>query len=401
MNQIESLLDYAKNHVPFHRRRAPDNHLVLEHWPLMAKEDLVAYSLDVSCDLLSEIRQPGGYLVASGGTTAKPKYAYYDHEEVAALTKNIANHFMSNGMAAGDKVVNYMTAPDMWSAFILVDKALSFLPVTVFPLGYSPNMDSAMEVFGHFKPNTIIGISSMILNFARHTAQHNPRIRVQKVYYAGEPMPQASRNLLSSILGCEFVRSAGYATTDVGSIAWQCPHCEPGEHYAFKDTLVEIIDDEIVVTPLFRRAMPIIRYRTGDEGLWASPSCDCGQGAPKFKLRGRVDNLQNVWGCWVGYDDIVGILESLDIGCMAVQMRIQPGEDGGQALFVRFECLNPPDTKTMGGLRDRFYEVCENVRETVPRERLERDLFFESAPAGTLERNRRTGKVIPVIDARG
>ena len=400
MDAVAAFLDYAKCHVPFHRRRAPRDHLVLANWPLMAKEDLAEHPLDSDSDLLSEARQAGGYLVASGGTTVKPKYVYYSHGEVAALSANIGRHFMANGMAAGDGVVNYMTAGDMWSSFILVDKALSGLPVTVFPLGYSPSMDSAMDVFARFKPSAIVGITSMIVDFARHTAKHNPGIRVRKVYYAGEPMLQASADLLISLWGCEFIRSAGYASTDVGSIAWQCPHCKVGEHFAFDDTKVEIINDELVVTPLFRKAMPIIRYRTGDKARWASPSCDCGRGAPCFQLLGRLDNVLLVWGCRILCDDVAGMLEKLDIGYMAAQMRVQFGAGGEQVLFVRFECQSPPGATPMGELRDRFYAVCEDLHGIVSRERLERDLFFESVPVGSLERNPRTGKVIPVIDAR-
>jgi len=400
MNKIAALLEYAKTNVPFHRRRAPLEYRVLEHWPLMGKEDLVAYSLDVSSDLLSEARERGGYIVASGGTTAKPKYLYYTYEEFLTVSRNVGRCMLRNGLEPGDGVVNYLSAGDMWSSFIMMDKALFGLPVTIYPLGYSPKMDSAAEVFACFKPNVVIGIPSMILNFARYTAEHHPRIRVQKVFYGGEPMPVASKDLLASIWQCELVRSVGYASTDAGSIGWQCPHCQPGEHYAFDDNVVEIVDDEIVTTPLFRKAMPVIRYRTGDRGQWVSPSCDCGQGAPMFKLLGRIDNVLLVWGCRILHDAIVGVLGTLDIGCTAVQVRIQ-SRDGGQVLLVKFECLRPPQADVAGLLRDRFYEACEDIHGIVSREALDHDLFFESVPADTLERNWRTGKAIPIIDARG
>jgi phenylacetate-CoA ligase len=46
---------------------------------------------------------------------------------------------------------------------------------------------------------------------------------------------------------------------------------------------------EIVVTNLFSRAMPIIRYRTGDVGELGSEPCSCGRSLPLLK---KIDGRQ-------------------------------------------------------------------------------------------------------------
>lgn len=400
MNPLESLLDFAKNHVPFHRGRAPqDDHLALERWPLMTKHDIESHSLDRSNDLISLPQDDGGFVAASGGTTAKPKYIYYARSELPSLIANMAKHFVANGLEPGDGVVNYFRAGDMWSSFVMIDRTMAILPVTIYPLGCTQRMDYAAEIFELFKPNVIIGVPSMLLDFARYCSDQHRQVKIQKVYYAGEPMASAATGLLKSIWSCDLIRSAGYASTDVGSIGWQCLHCEVGEHYPFDDIFVEIIDGEIVVTSLSRRAMPIIRYRTGDGGKWIMPRCECGAGAPMFKLLGRFDNVILIWGFRIFYDEIIAIFEQMQLSYTAVQVRAY-SKEGEQCLLVKIEAPGPLPPLDEARLRDKFYELGSDIGGRVPRAMLDRRLFFEATPAGSLERSERTGKVIQIVDSR-
>ena len=54
-------------------------------------------------------------------------------------------------------------------------------------------------------------------------------------------------------------------------------HAQPGE------------TAEIVVTDLYNKAMPLIRYRVGDMGVYSDRSCGCGRGLPILeKVIGRT-----------------------------------------------------------------------------------------------------------------
>jgi phenylacetate-coenzyme A ligase PaaK-like adenylate-forming protein len=396
MTPVESFLDFAKTHVPFHRRRAPAQHLVLSNWPLMAKADLEAYRIGTSTDLLSS-GQAVGYILASGGTTAKPVYVLYSHDEMAVMAQNLCHHFRLNGMEPGDKVVNYFGAGDMCGGFLLADKILEALPITILPLAYTQRMDYSLEILDHFRPDAIMGSLSAMTGLALRGAEQGRQIRISKVFSGGEPVTPGAMNLLQSTWNCELIRSAGYATTEVGSIGWQCPYCEIGEHHAFKDTIVEIIDGEIVVTSLRRRAMPMIRYRTGDQGRWENTACRCGDEEPTFTLLGRCDNALLVWGVWVLFSDLVGTLHDLNISFTAIQAHIH-AEGHQQLLTVKVESPAPP--RASQPLRCALYERARDISAVLPREALDQSLFFDFVPVGSLPRDSRTGKVIPVIDTR-
>jgi phenylacetate-CoA ligase len=164
---------------------------------------------------------------------------------------------------------------------------------------------------------------------------------------------------------------------------------------------VEIIDDEIVVTPLYRRLMPIIRYRTGDRGKWVEPSCDCGGGLPLFKLQGRIDSVILIWGCRIIHDHI--ILPLIDRGLDTATLQIEARLDSDkEILTVRFEkdSITSMADALKTDLRNDVYTLSTDVANTLSRPFLDTHLFFEPVQPGTLKRNERTGKVVPFLDLR-
>ena len=77
-----------------------------------------------------------------------------------------------------------------------------------------------------------------------------------------------------------------YGCTEIKEIAWECER-HNGYHINEDEVLVEIINDDkpvgfdevgdIVITDLRNKAMPLIRYRIGDRGLFRSKPCSCGR----------------------------------------------------------------------------------------------------------------------------
>ena len=80
-----------------------------------------------------------------------------------------------------------------------------------------------------------------------------------------------------------------YGTSETKEIAWECTD---GRMHLNADVVhLEAVDDagqslpageegDLVATLLVSRAMPLIRYRTGDRGLLLSERCSCGCAMP-------------------------------------------------------------------------------------------------------------------------
>jgi phenylacetate-CoA ligase len=91
-----------------------------------------------------------------------------------------------------------------------------------------------------------------------------------------------------------------YGGRDIKFVAQECSR-RKGLHINSENVFVEIVRDgrpvspgelgEIVITRLDNLAMPFIRYRSGDLGVMAKDTCDCGRSLPLLeKVEGRVQD---------------------------------------------------------------------------------------------------------------
>jgi phenylacetate-CoA ligase len=112
------------------------------------------------------------------------------------------------------------------------------------------------------------------------------------VVLSGEQVDSRVRALVDKAFGCPV--TSLYTLAEAGVVASECSDTH-GYHVEERAAVVEIVDEngepappgsdgEVVVTPLQNRAMPLLRYRTGDRGRWADQSCDCGQTADLLYL---------------------------------------------------------------------------------------------------------------------
>ncbi len=77
-----------------------------------------------------------------------------------------------------------------------------------------------------------------------------------------------------------------YSTTETGPIGY---YCLIANHYhVFSDIYLETVNESILVSKLFPSALPLLRYRTGDQGEIIKSDCLCGfHGTSLDSLQGR------------------------------------------------------------------------------------------------------------------
>jgi phenylacetate-CoA ligase len=111
-----------------------------------------------------------------------------------------------------------------------------------------------------------------------------PPAGLRAVFTTAEPLFDWQKKAIESAFGCP--AAVEYGCRDGGLAALECP--EGGLHIAAEHMVVEIADPdaegrgEIVLTNLDSRALPIIRYRTGDIGSLDGTPCPCGRGLPRL-----------------------------------------------------------------------------------------------------------------------
>lgn len=128
-------------------------------------------------------------------------------------------------------------------------------------------------------------------------ARFAPRLKIRAVLLSADYVSQSSRESIKSAWGAEVFEHYGMTEMGLGC-AVSCAY-QRGGHIRENDLLIEIIDPEsgrvlpagergeIVFTTLTRRAMPLIRYRTGDISRIVPGECPCGT---RLLTLGRVED---------------------------------------------------------------------------------------------------------------
>jgi phenylacetate-CoA ligase len=147
------------------------------------------------------------------------------------------------------------------------------------------------ELFLRFRPHVLYGCTTAIRLLAEELAESKPRFPSPiSVVTTAETLDTETRRRLATRFGCPVFDF--YGLTEVGLVGWECA-AHDGYHLAEEGTLVEAIplDDgetsRLVMTSLEPRAMPFIRYDSGDVGvLHDESSCSCGR---SLRRLGRVE----------------------------------------------------------------------------------------------------------------
>ncbi len=150
-----------------------------------------------------------------------------------------------------------------------------------------------------FKPEVIDSYPSFLLLLARELEKKGNAIQPRLVFVSGELLDARSRKLINSSFETEMFDT--YGCTEAGFIAWECSE-HAGYHTNVDLVVAEFVKDgeqvaagesgEIILTPLWNFAMPLIRYKVGDIGTPSGESCPCGRGLPLMKvLEGRFEDL--------------------------------------------------------------------------------------------------------------
>jgi phenylacetate-CoA ligase len=118
---------------------------------------------------------------------------------------------------------------------------------------------------------------------------------LRALYVGGEPLSAARRARINELWGVPVVQE--YGSTETGSLAGEC---DQGRMHLWADRAIfevfhpetgEVTDDgvgQLVVTPLFREAMPLLRYNLEDDVEVSMDDCPCGWALPTVRVLGRA-----------------------------------------------------------------------------------------------------------------
>jgi len=274
--------------------------------PALHLDDLEAYL----AGLVGDERFAGRYWVSStSGSSGRKSIIPSDAEEWAMILASYARANQWAGINAGllhpvRMAVVSSTAP--WHQSARVAATLRS------PLVDSHRLDAAappaqiVARLNELQPQVLVAYASMVRMLAEEQLAGRLQIAPQAVNSASEPLTAEGRVLAQR--AWQLPPFDVYAATETGGIAAECEQ-HTGMHLFEDLVLAEVVDadgrpvpsgitgDRLLVTVLFSRTLPLIRYELTDRVRLATKACPCGR---PFRLlaavEGRTDDLLRLPG---------------------------------------------------------------------------------------------------------
>ena len=293
LEKLNEVLQYAKDNSAFYAKQfkgaKADTLKGFASLPFVYPDDVAGHGTKMLCTHAGDVKRIVS--TATSGSSGEPKRVYFSEEDLESTVEYFA-HGLDEFVIPGDRALILFpgNAPD--GLCDLISRALKALSCEPYWFGY-PAPERYGELLDAIEEKNIsflIGTAASMAQAARYSLEcgRDKRIssRVRGVLASAAFVDEKDRLDIMRIWSCAF--DEHYSMTETGyALAVGCS-CPCGYHIWESGVYVEIVDPvtgkpkkdgeegEVVVTTLNKRAMPFIRYRTGDIGRIVPGKCSCG-----------------------------------------------------------------------------------------------------------------------------
>jgi phenylacetate-CoA ligase len=327
LSRLKWTVDQAA-HVGFYQRKLAEANISpasirslddLDKIPFTYKKDLrEGYPFG----FLAVSRQQVVRIHTTSGTTGKATVVGYTRADLDNWSELIARNLTMVGLRQGDvfqNAVNY----GLFTGGLGFHYGAEKMGLTVIPAA-TGNTKRQIEMIQDFGVNAIHCTPSYAMHLAEVAESMDAKMdSLTTGIFGAEPWSENMRRELEARLEVKAYDSYGLSEMYGPGVAFECLERD-GLHIWHDSYLVEIIDPrtgerlgegergEMVITPLVKEAMPLLRYRTGDITKLMEDECGCGRGQKIARITGRSDDMLVIRGINVFPSQIEHVLLSLD-----------------------------------------------------------------------------------------
>jgi phenylacetate-CoA ligase len=268
----------------------------------------------------------GRYRVtATGGTTGRRGVFLSDSAEWRTVLASYSRAYDWAGVAAGlsnrfRMAVVSSRNPSHQSAIVGATVASRFIPT--LRLDATHPIETIVADLNGFRPDALVGYASILRILADEQSAGRLSIQPRGVMSASEVLTAETRGRIRTAFGVEPTNV--YAATETAGIASECAH---GRMHRYEDlVMTEVVDEDnqavprgefgakILVSVLFSRTQPLIRYEISDRVQLADGSCP--DGLPFALLggiEGREEDILTLAGVSVHPNVFHAVLDRVDV----------------------------------------------------------------------------------------
>ena len=310
LERVRETVAWAVARVPFHRARLSALRLErladLAALPFMRKSDLREhYPFGLFAVTPTELVR----VHASSGTKGKPTVVGYTAEDLEVWREVMARVMTAAGARRGD-MLHVAFGYGLFTGGLGFHDGAERIGMTVVPVS-SGNTARHHLLLQDFRPAAICGTPSFVLHIAESFREQGGDARALGLRYGlfgAEPWTEGLRAALEAAFGCRAYDTYGLSEIVGPGVAGEC-EARAGLHVCDDHFLPEVIDPatgavlppgqegELVLTTLTKRAIPMVRYRTGDVTTLMPEPCACGRTSVRIaRIKGRSDDMLVIKG---------------------------------------------------------------------------------------------------------
>lgn len=265
-------------------------------------------------------------LHASSGTTGKPIVVGYNKHDMGVWSDCIARLSQMAGVVPSDRV-QMAFGYGMFTGGFGLHYGLQKLGCMMIPAG-SGNTERQIQMIQDYGTTVLVATPT----YALHICEVGEKMgydwassTLRVGLFGGEPCPPGLKAEIESRM--HIVCTDNYGLTEVmgPGVSGECLANRDMQHIAEDHFLWEVIDPEtgepvgegemgeLVLTPLCKQGIPVLRYRTHDLTAVHTEPCACGRTLARMdKVRSRSDDMLIIRGTNVFPSQVEDVLSSIE-----------------------------------------------------------------------------------------
>lgn len=307
-------------------------------------------------------------------------------KDLLLMNKANALSYSKAGLEKGDVLLNTISC-HVFAGGLQIHEAVETHGGKIISVGPGET-ERTLEIIRRFKVNALYTNPSFAVKLAEMGMKG-----IKILFAGGEPFSSVKgyKDKVRDALGKKIFLIDAYALSHSMPTGREC-RLENGIHVIDNLVFVEIIDPqtgevlpdgqrgEIVITQLYKEAMPLFRFKTGDLSLMEHVKCECGYEATLPKgVFGRVDNMVKIKGVKVYPSQIGYVLKSYEnLEESPFRLIISKKESGGDHFVLKIKSKFTGDVDT---LKRHFKETLLIQVDDLT--------FVEDLPEGTMVEDNR------------
>ncbi len=383
LEKLKRQVRYTYERVPYYRQKMdemgvkPTDIQTLSDVRLLPFTDKTAlretFPYGLFAVSLDEVRE----IHASSGTTGKPIVVGYTEADMDVWSDCIARLVQMAGVVPQDNA-QMAFGYGMFTGGFGLHYGLQKLGCTMIPAG-SGNTERHIQMIQDYGTTVLIATPS----YAMHICEVGEELGydwaaspLRVGLFGGEPCPPGLKAEIESRM--HIICTDNYGLTEVmgPGVSGECLASRNQQHIAEDHFLWEVVDPatgeavapgeegELVLTPLDKQAIPVLRYRTHDLTRVTKEPCACGRTHARMdKVRSRSDDMLIIRGTNVFPSQIEDVLSGIDEVTPHYRIIVET-MNGMDALTVQTE-IRPEafsdSFEQMNAMRKRIEEKLKGV----------------------------------------